>query len=211
MAAQIMDRRRFLDVARANEAGRQQHQAWLAAERERKANDPEHIWALAAKGVHRYRSPWYQRFYDDNRRPSDSYALERIKKYDNAVHFRWNLIKHRWELWRYKSSGLTRIPVRPPELALAIVNQMEYIGDVEDKNGQYCDVDMRVLGGLFRQDMWRISQDPKVVADEFQRLDTMRDLADDKNLMTACMDWETDNRFQMGRLAGITRMISHGR
>ncbi len=200
-----------VDMARANEEGRQQHQAWLAAERERKANDPNHIWALARRGVHRYRSPWYQRFYDDDRVPGDGYALERIRKYDPAIRFRWNRLKHLWEIWRYRSSGLTRMPARIPVTPIVIVNQMEYIGDVSDRNGGYCDVDIRALVGLYKQDMWRISTDPAVVADEMDRLDRKRLLMEDTDLEVACLDWAQDNRFQMGRLAGVTRMISHSR
>jgi hypothetical protein len=197
--------------ARINEEGRQRHQAWMLAEFERRSRDPNHIWALARRGVHRYRSPWYQRFYDDNRVPPMSYALERIRKYDPAVRFRWNMLKHRWELWRYRASGLTRLPERAPVRPIDIVHQMEYIGDVEDKHGQYCDVDLRVLVGLYKQDMWRISSDPNVVATEMDRIDKRRELSEDGDLMASCLDWATDNRFQMGRLAGVTRMISHGR
>lgn len=198
-------------MARANEEGRQQYQAWLAAERERKANSRDHVMQLAHKGVPRYRSPWYQCVYDDARRPPDSYAVERIRKYDPAICFRYNMLKNRWEVWRFKASGLTRIPERPPVRPVDIVNQMEFIGDVEGRNGEYLGVDMRVLLGLYKQDMWRISQDPKVVADEFTRIDKAQEAADDRSLTSACVDWETDNRFQMGRLAGITRMISHSR
>lgn len=161
--------------------------------------------ALLRKGVTHRHNPLCQIAYDSRRRPP-AYVESRVKRYDPQLFFRFNIVKTRWELWRWRTRTTPDARrVDPGEM----VKRAVFVKTIQNPDRSYCDPDWQLLEWLVGADRFEAGEDTAAKVDRsLARDDAAGEVRQAAERDTFAKDWANDNKHQIRSITGGGRIIS---
>lgn len=168
---------------------------------------------LAANGCVRRWDPRVQVVYDNGRALRVPYIAERLRRYDRCLFMRFNALAERWELFRWRGSEaptrgqIARIP--PEEMAL----RSQFLWTVQDNDGSFAEPDARILRKIRLGDLFAKfgSSDAKAISDGMDAEDARQEARDKQEREDACYEEARRIAFEIRRMVGHHKVISHAR
>lgn len=159
--------------------------------------------------VHRH-DPMFHPAFNDRIRPAQRHVVDRVKRYDRNLFFRFNQVAHLWELWRWKGLVVPRdVRAVPPD---ELVRRAVFVFKILDETNGFAEPDWHLLRRLHLADEWEKSRyTPDQSVNQLDAEDAIVRRRQKANMEQYVADWSTDNKSQIRSLVGGQTIISASR